>query len=64
MAVQDFVRGVSPRADMFGVNMLVNTPGGGAWTMDQYSEWISGAGFSSVEMRNYGERQLITARRD
>lgn len=64
IAVQDFVRGVSPRADMFGVNMLVNTPGGGTWTKDQYSEWISEAGFSSVEMRNYGERQLITARRD
>lgn len=64
MAVQDFVRGVSPRAEMFGVNMLVNTPGGGTWTMDQYSEWISGAGFSAVEMRNYGDRQFITARRD
>jgi len=64
IAIQDFVRGVSPMADMFAVNMLVNTPGGGTWTLDQYSEWISEAGYSPVEMKNYGERQLLTARRD
>ncbi|MFZ5651250.1 MAG: methyltransferase [Bacillota bacterium] len=61
MAIQDFVRGVSPRAAMFGVNMLVNTPGGGAWTMEQYREWITGAGFVHIEMKDYGERQLIVS---
>ncbi len=61
IAVQDFVRGVSPRAAMFGVNMLVNTPRGGTWTLDQYREWLAGAGFNGITMKDYGERQLITA---
>ncbi|MFZ5647305.1 MAG: methyltransferase [Bacillota bacterium] len=61
IAVQDFVRGLSPRAAMFGVNMLVNTPRGGTWTMEQYAEWISGAGFTDAEVKDYGERQLIIA---
>ncbi|MFZ5634605.1 MAG: methyltransferase [Bacillota bacterium] len=64
IAVQDFVRGISPRAAMFGVNMLVNTPGGGTWTLEQYREWLSGAGFSGVELKDYGERQLITANKN
>ncbi|MCL6478275.1 MAG: methyltransferase domain-containing protein [Peptococcaceae bacterium] len=63
IAVQDFVRGISPRAAMFGVNMLVNTSGGGTWTLEQYREWLAGAGFSGVEMKNYGDRQLITAKK-
>lgn len=61
IAVQDFVRGVSPRAAMFGVNMLVNTERGGAWALDQYRDWLSGAGFTYDTMRDYGERQLIIA---
>lgn len=61
IAVQDFVRGMSPRAAMFGVNMLVNTPGGGTWTLEQYRQWLSGAGFTGVKVKDYGERQLITA---
>ena len=63
IAIQDFVRGVSPRAAMFGVNMLVNTPRGGTWTLDQYRRWLAGAGFAGVEIRNYGERQLILAKK-
>jgi ubiquinone/menaquinone biosynthesis C-methylase UbiE len=61
IAVQDFVRGVSPRAAMFGVNMLVNTPDGGTYTLEQYREWLEGAGFAGIKMKDYGERQLITA---
>lgn len=63
IAVQDFVRGSSPRAAMFGVNMLVNTPGGGTWTLEQYEAWLTEAGFKDVKMKNYGERQLITAQK-
>lgn len=61
MFVQDFVRGMSPMAALFGVNMLVNTQSGGTWTMEQYSEWILGAGFGEVNVKNYGDRQLIWA---
>lgn len=61
IAVQDFVRGVSPRAAMFGVNMLVNTKRGGTWTLDQYREWLAGAGFAGVILKDYGERQLVYA---
>ncbi len=61
IAIQDFVRGVSPRAAMFGVNMLVNTPKGGTWTLEQYRDWLAGAGFGAIAMKDYGERQLITA---
>lgn len=64
IAVQDFVRGVSPRAAMFGVNMLVNTQRGGTWTLDQYRDWLNGAGFNGVLMKDYGERQLVTAEKN
>lgn len=63
VAIQDFVRGLSPRAAMFGVNMLVNTERGGTWTLEQYRDWLEGAGFAGVELKEYGERQLIKATR-
>ncbi|MCL5057984.1 MAG: methyltransferase domain-containing protein [Actinobacteria bacterium] len=61
IAIQDFVRGVSPRGALFAVNMLINTPSGGVWSMQQYSEWLSGAGFGQISLNSYGDRQLIMA---
>lgn len=61
IAIQDFVRGVSPRASVFAVNMLINTPSGGVWTMDQYSNWLASAGFFEIALKDYGEKQLILA---
>lgn len=63
IAILDFVRGVSPTADLFAVNMLANTKAGGAWTLEQYTKWLETAGFAKVEMVSIGSRQVITAKR-
>ncbi len=63
VAIEDFVRGRSPMAEMFAVNMLANTEGGNTYTEAQHREWLEGAGFSKIEVTdlNEKERQLITA---
>lgn len=61
IAILDFVRGVSKMAELFAVNMLANTESGGTWTVDQYTEWLSAAGFSEVKIHSIGDRQVITA---
>lgn len=63
IAIEDFVRGRSPMAEMFAVNMLANTEGGNTYTESQYREWLEGAGFSKIEVIDLDEkeRQLITA---
>lgn len=63
VAIEDLVRGRSPDAEMFAVNMLANTEGGGTWTGAQYREWLENAGFHSIEITDLAERgnQLITA---
>jgi 2-polyprenyl-3-methyl-5-hydroxy-6-metoxy-1,4-benzoquinol methylase len=63
VAIEDFVRGRSPSASMFAVNMLASTVSGGTWTEEQYREWLNGAGFSSIEVIDLDgiEKQLITA---
>lgn len=63
VAIEDFVRGRSPDAEMFAVNMLANTEGGGTWTEAQYREWLESAGFHIMEITDLPERgnQLITA---
>jgi SAM-dependent methyltransferase/biotin operon repressor len=63
IAILDFVRGISPRAELFGVNMLANTKTGGTWTLDQYTNWLKAAGFSQVKMHDIDGRQIITATR-
>ncbi|MBU4373073.1 MAG: methyltransferase domain-containing protein [Euryarchaeota archaeon] len=62
-AIEDFVRGRSPCAEMFAVNMLASTESGGTWTEAQYREWLKDAGFSSIDVLDLAdkEKQLITA---
>ena len=36
---------------MFAVNMLVNTPSGGTFTFEEYSEDLQAAGFVEPELR-------------
>ncbi len=64
IAILDFVRGVSPSAPFFGVNMLVNTENGGTWTVEEYTEWLEAAGFHRIVFHDVDKRdqQLITAR--
>lgn len=63
VAIEDFVRGRSPSAEMFAVNMLANTEGGSTYTEDQYREWLLEAGFENIEIIDLEgkENQLITA---
>ena len=62
-AIEDFVRGKSPSASMFAVNMLASTESGGTYTEEQYREWLTGAGFGGIEVIDVDgiEKQLITA---
>lgn len=61
IAILDMVRGISPRADLFGVNMLVNTETGGTWTLEQYTKWLTQAGFTDVQLHILQDRQIIMA---
>ena len=63
VAIEDFIRARSPYAEMFAVNMLANTQGGGTWTEEQYIKWLKAAGFSNIEVLDLADKdkQLITA---
>lgn len=63
VAIEDFVRGRSPMAEMFAVNMLANTDGGNTYTEAEYRKWLEEAGFVRIGIIDLGEkeRQLITA---
>jgi SAM-dependent methyltransferase len=63
VAIEDFVRARSPYAEIFAVNMLANTQGGGTWTEEQYIKWLRDAGFSNIEVLDLADKdkQLITA---
>lgn len=63
IAIEDFVRGRSPTAEMFAVNMLANTEGGNTYTETQYRAWLEVASFSRIEIVDLADKssQLITA---
>jgi 2-polyprenyl-3-methyl-5-hydroxy-6-metoxy-1,4-benzoquinol methylase len=63
IAIEDMVRGRSPMAEMFAVNMLANTEDGSTYTEAQYREWLTDAGFHNIEIIDIAQKsnQLITA---
>ncbi len=63
IAIEDMVRGRSPMAEMFAVNMLANTEDGSTYTEAQYMEWLTDAGFGKIEVIDLAQKsnQLITA---
>ncbi|HMB45823.1 MAG TPA: methyltransferase [Candidatus Methanoperedens sp.] len=63
IAIEDMVRGRSPMAEMFAVNMLANTEDGSTYTEAQYREWLTDAGFRKIEIIDLVQKsnQLITA---
>ncbi len=63
IAIEDMVRGRSPMAEMFAVNMLANTESGNTYSEKQYSEWLMDAGFRKIEVYDLPEKrnQLITS---
>ncbi|MCX9025594.1 MAG: methyltransferase [Candidatus Methanoperedens sp.] len=62
IAIEDMVRGRSPMAEMFAVNMLANTEEGSTYTEAQYKEWLTDAGFHKIEIFDHAQKnnQLIT----
>ncbi len=62
IAIEDMVRGRSPMAEMFAVNMLANTEGGNTYAEAQYREWLTDAGFREIVLIDIEEKksQLIT----
>ena len=61
IAIEDFVRGRSPHAEIFAVNMLANSEEGNAWSEAQYREWLTDGGFQGVEVIDLAKKgkQLI-----
>lgn len=62
IAIEDMVRGRSPMAEMFAVNMLANTEDGNTYTEGQYREWLKDAGFIRIELIDLDKKsnQLIS----
>ncbi len=65
IAIQDYVWGRGREAAMFAVNMLRSTDDGGVWTEQQHREWLTGAGFTDVEVVDLemSGGQLVLGRR-
>ena len=63
IAIEDFVRGKSPIAEMFAVNMLANTECGNTYTESLYRDWLENAGFGNIDVKDIDrkDRQIITA---
>lgn len=63
IAIEDMVRGRSPMAEMFAVNMLANTENGSTYTETQFREWLTDAGFQKIEIADIAQKnnQIITA---
>jgi len=65
LIVLDFVKGISPKAKIFAVNMLASTASGGTWSKEQYSGWLNKAGLELLKTRNLlsREEQLLIAKK-
>src|SRR6202012_2150921 len=46
---------------IFALNMLVQPDAGGTYTLNEYKTWLGEAGFSSVEMAEFGDRNGVAA---
>jgi SAM-dependent methyltransferase len=62
IAIEDFVRGRSPHAEIFAVNMLANSEEGNTWSEAQYREWLKDGGFHGIEVIDLAKKgkQLIS----
>ncbi len=64
VAVAEFLRGRSSKAARFGVQMLIKSDEGDAYSEEQISRWLTQAGFEDVRVDDLDvDRQLMTARR-
>jgi SAM-dependent methyltransferase len=62
----DFVRGHSPRAPIFALNMLAQTENGNTYSEREYREWLESVGFEGVEISEIPgtELQAVIGHRD
>ncbi|MFQ5536509.1 MAG: methyltransferase [Gemmatimonadota bacterium] len=64
LAIAEFVRGRSGKAARFGVQMLLRSEGGDAYSGAEFAEWIQAAGLGDMDVEDVDpDRQLITARK-
>ena len=68
IVIQDFILSddkISPRAGaVFALNMLVNTKTGSSYSLKEYTEWITAAGFTDVEHKTMpGPTGLVIGRK-
>lgn len=62
VAVAEFLRDRSPRAARFGVQMLLHTEQGNAYSGDEVEAWMAEAGLSDAQVADVDDdRQLVTA---
>ena len=61
IAIEDFVRGRSPHAELFAVNMLANSEEGNTWSEAQHRDWLRDGGFHGIEVIDLAKKgkQLI-----
>jgi len=46
---------------IFALHMLVHTEGGNTYTVSEYTSWLSEAGFSNVEIGDFGDQSGVAA---
>jgi hypothetical protein len=63
IVILDYVRGLSTRAPCLGLNMLVSSVSGGVWKVEEYTSWLTQAGFEPPVVRSIDDRQVLVAHR-
>lgn len=62
VAVAEFLRGRSRKAGRFGIQMLLKSEDGDAYSRDEIAGWLDAAGFGDVQVADLDpDRQLLTA---
>ena len=62
IAIAEFLRGRSGKAGRFGVQMLLKSDGGDAYSESDFTEWLEEAGFGGVQVADLDpDRQVLTA---
>jgi len=67
IAIQEFLlekdRAHPAAGALFSVNMLVNTPTGRSYTVEEMKGWLSKAGFTGIRKKVLGETVVVTGRK-
>ena len=63
IAVHTFLRDSGPVPALFAVQMLLTGRGGDTHRLEDYTKWITGAGFAAPQVDDLGGRTLLLARK-